>query len=149
MSLTKSTFFAKQEDHLLEKKDWVLIDAAGIPLGKVAVLAANKLRGKDRVDFTANVDTGTFVIVTNAKKVKLSGAKLDQKIYYRHSGYIGHLKSFTAREMLEKDPTEVIRLAVARMLPKNRLASRFLTKLKIYPTSEHRHEAQKPLEIKV
>lgn len=132
----------------IEKK-WYVVDASNKILGRLATQLAIRLRGKHRPDFTPHLDTGDFIIVINAEKVKLTGQKLDQKMYYRHSGYLGGLKSVNARTMLEKKPEEVIRLAVKRMLPKNKLARHQLKKLKIYRGSEHPHEAQmpEPLEI--
>jgi large subunit ribosomal protein L13 len=130
-------------------RDWYLVDAEGQTLGRLATRIADTLRGKNKPQYTPHVDTGDFVIVVNAEKVAVTGQKLDQKRYYRHSGYPGGLRSRTLREQLERRPTEVIRSAVKGMLPKNRLAARQLTKLKIYAGPEHPHEAQspKPLEL--
>jgi large subunit ribosomal protein L13 len=125
-------------------RDWYLVDADGQTLGRLATVIADTLRGKRKPQFTAHVDTGDFVVVVNADKVQVTGAKLDQKRYYRHSGYPGGLKSRTLRDQLERRPTEVLRLAVRGMLPKNRLARRQLTKLKIYAGPEHPHAAQNP-----
>ncbi len=132
----------------IEKK-WYVVDATDKVLGRLATQIALRLRGKHRPDFTPHLDTGDFIIVINAEKVRLTGRKLDQKMYYKHSGYLGGLKSMTARQMLEKKPEEVIRLAVRRMLPKNKLARHQLKKLKVYRGGEHPHEAQtpEPLEI--
>lgn len=132
----------------IEKK-WYVVDATDKVLGRLATQIALRLRGKHRPDFTPHLDTGDFIIVINAEKVRLTGRKLDQKMYHKHSGYLGGLKSMTARQMLEKKPEEVIRLAVRRMLPKNKLARHQLKKLKVYRGSEHPHEAQtpEPLEI--
>ncbi len=132
----------------IEKK-WYVVDATDKVLGRLATQIALRLRGKHRPDFTPHLDTGDFIIVINAEKVRLTGRKLDQKMYHKHSGYLGGLKSMTARQMLEKKPEEVIRLAVRRMLPKNKLARNQLKKLKVYRGSEHPHEAQtpEPLEI--
>ena len=132
----------------IEKK-WYVVDASNKVLGRLASQIAIRLRGKHRPDYTPHLDTGDFIIVINADKVRLTGRKLDQKMYYRHSGYLGGLKSMTAKQMLEKKPEEVIRLAVKRMLPKNKLARHQLKKLKIYRGSEHPHQAQmpEPLEI--
>ena len=136
----------KVED--IEKK-WYVVDASNKVLGRLASQIAIRLRGKHKPDFTPHLDTGDFIIVINAEKVKLTGRKLDQKMYYRHSGYLGGLKSMTAKQMLEKKPEEVIRLAVKRMLPKNKLARHQLKKLKVYRGAEHPHQAQmpEPLEI--
>ena len=130
-------------------REWYLVDAEGKTLGRLATQIADTLRGKRKPQFTPHVDTGDFVIVVNAEKITVTGNKLDQKRYYRHSGYPGGLRSRTLREQLDRRPTEVIRTAVKGMLPKNRLAAKQLTKLKIYAGPEHPHEAQapKPLEL--
>jgi large subunit ribosomal protein L13 len=129
-------------------RDWYLVDAEGKTLGRLATQIADTLRGKRKPQYTPHVDTGDFVIVVNAEKIHVSGNKLDQKRYYRHSGYPGGLRSRTLREQLDRRPTEVLRVAVKGMLPKNRLARQQITKLKIYAGPEHPHEAQnpKPLE---
>jgi large subunit ribosomal protein L13 len=130
-------------------REWYLVDAEGKTLGRLATQIADTLRGKRKPQFTPHVDTGDFVIVVNAEKIQVTGNKLDQKRYYRHSGYPGGLRSRTLREQLDRRPTEVIRVAVKGMLPKNRLARQQITKLKIYAGPEHPHEAQnpKPLEF--
>jgi large subunit ribosomal protein L13 len=129
-------------------REWYLVDAEGKTLGRLATQIADTLRGKRKPQFTPHVDTGDFVIVVNADKIQVTGNKLDQKRYYRHSGYPGGLRSRTLREQLERRPTEVLRVAVKGMLPKNRLARQQITKLKIYAGPDHPHEAQnpKPLE---
>jgi large subunit ribosomal protein L13 len=129
-------------------REWYLVDAEGKTLGRLATQIADTLRGKRKPQYTPHVDTGDFVIVVNAEKIQVTGNKLDQKRYYRHSGYPGGLRSRTLREQLERRPTEVLRVAVKGMLPKNRLARQQITKLKIYSGPEHPHEAQnpKPLE---
>ncbi len=132
----------------IEKK-WYVVDATDKVLGRLATQIALRLRGKHRPDFTPHLDTGDFIIVINAEKVRLTGSKLDQKMYHKHSGYLGGLKSMTARQMLEKKPEEVIRLAVRRMLPKNKLARHQLKKLKVYRGSEHPHEAQTPEALEI
>ncbi|HEX6702151.1 MAG TPA: 50S ribosomal protein L13 [Gaiellaceae bacterium] len=130
-------------------RDWYLVDADGKTLGRLATQIADTLRGKGKPQYTPHVDTGDFVVVVNAEKITVTGQKLDQKRYYRHSGYPGGIRSRTLREQLERRPTEVLRKAVKGMLPRNRLARRQLTKLKIYAGPEHPHEAQapKPLEV--
>ena len=130
------------------QRDWYVVDAEGKTLGRLATQIADTLRGKRKPQFTPHVDTGDFVIVVNAEKIQVTGNKLDQKRYYRHSGYPGGLRSRTLREQLDRRPTEVLRVAVKGMLPKNRLARQQITKLKIYAGPEHPHEAQnpKPLE---
>ena len=129
-------------------REWYLVDAEGKTLGRLATQIADTLRGKRKAQYTPHVDTGDFVIVVNAEKIQVTGNKLDQKRYYRHSGYPGGLRSRTLREQLDRRPTEVLRVAVKGMLPKNRLARQQITKLKIYAGPEHPHEAQnpKPLE---
>ncbi len=133
------------------QKKWFVVDASGKVLGRLATQLATRLRGKHRPDFTPHLDTGDFIIVINAEKVKLTGNKLDKKMYHRHSGYLGGLKSINARTMLEKKPEEVIRLAVKRMMPKNKLARQQMKKLKIYRGAAHPHQAQmpEPLEISI
>ena len=129
-------------------REWYLVDAEGKTLGRLATQIADTLRGKRKPQYTPHIDTGDFVVVVNAEKIQVTGNKLDQKRYYRHSGYPGGLRSRTLREQLERRPTEVLRVAVKGMLPKNRLARQQITKLKIYAGPEHPHEAQnpKPLE---
>ena len=126
------------------ERRWYVVDADGQTLGRLATQIADTLRGKNKAQYTPHVDTGDFVVVVNAEKVVVTGNKLDQKRYYRHSGYPGGLRSRTLAEQLERRPTEVLRKAVKGMLPKNRLASRQITKLKIYAGPEHPHEAQSP-----
>ena len=129
-------------------REWYLVDAEGKTLGRLATQIADTLRGKRKPQYTPHVDTGDFVIVVNSARIRVTGNKLDQKRYYRHSGYPGGLRSRTLREQLDRRPTEVLRVAVKGMLPKNRLARQQITKLKIYAGPEHPHEAQnpKPLE---
>jgi large subunit ribosomal protein L13 len=126
------------------ERRWYLVDAEGQTLGRLATRVADTLRGKRKPEYTPHVDTGDFVVVVNAAKVAVTGKKLDQKLYYRHSGYPGGLRARPLRDELERRPTEVIRKAVKGMLPRNRLARQQLTKLKVYPGAEHPHEAQKP-----
>jgi large subunit ribosomal protein L13 len=125
-------------------REWYLVDADGQTLGRLATRIADTLRGKRKPQYTPHVDTGDFVVVVNAEKIAVTGNKLDQKRYYRHSGYPGGLRSRTLRDQLDRRPTEVLRVAVRGMLPKNRLARRQLTKLKIYAGPEHPHAAQNP-----
>jgi large subunit ribosomal protein L13 len=131
-------------------RDWYVVDADGKTLGRMATRIATVLRGKHKAEFTPHVDAGDFVVVVNADKVKLTGNKLDQKMYSRHSGYPSGLKLKPAKEMLAEKPEEMIRQAVWGMLPKNRLNRQILKKLKVYTGPEHPHVAQqpKPLEIK-
>jgi len=135
------TWTAKPNE--LERR-WYVIDADGQNLGRLATRIADTLRGKRKPQYTPHVDTGDFVVVVNAEKVAVTGKKLEQKLYYRHSGYPGGLKVRTLAEQLERRPTEVLRKAVKGMLPKNRLASQQISKLKIYAGPEHPHEAQRP-----
>jgi large subunit ribosomal protein L13 len=125
-------------------RDWYVVDAEGQTLGRLATQIADVLRGKRKPQYTPHVDTGDFVVVVNAEKIGVTGAKLDNKLYYRHSGYPGGLKSRTLREQLDRQPAEVLRKAVKGMLPKNRIARQQLGKLKIYAGAEHPHEAQAP-----
>ena len=131
------------------QREWFVVDAEGKTLGRLATQIADTLRGKGKPAYTPHVDTGDFVIVVNAEKIHVTGSKLDTKIYYRHSGYPGGIKQRTLREQLDRRPTEVIRKAVKGMLPKNKLASAQIRKLKIYAGPEHPHAAQapKPLEL--
>ena len=131
------------------ERRWYVVDAEGKNLGRLATQIADTLRGKQKPQYTPHVDTGDFVVVVNAEKITVTGKKLDDKIYYRHSGYPGGLKERTLREQLERRPTEVLRTAVKGMLPKNKLAARQLTKLKIYAGPEHPHEAQSPEPLQV
>lgn len=126
---------------------WFVVDAQDKVLGRLASRIAMVLRGKNKPEFTPHMDTGDFVVVVNAGQVKLTGKKLDQKIYYRHSGYMGGLKETSARQMLKKKPQEVLRHAVRGMLPKNSLGRNQLKKLKIYTGAEHPHEAQQPVPL--
>ena len=130
-------------------REWYLVDAQGKTLGRLATQIADTLRGKRKPQYTPHVDTGDFVVVVNAEKIHVTGNKLDQKRYYRHSGYPGGLRSRTLRDQLERRPTEVLRVAVKGMLPKNRLARQQITKLKIYAGPEHPHEAQAPQPLEV
>jgi large subunit ribosomal protein L13 len=131
------------------ERRWYLVDADGKTLGRLATRIADALRGKDHPQYTPHVDTGAFVVVVNAEKIAVTGKKLDDKRYYRHSGYPGGIRSRTLREELERRPTEVIRKAVKGMLPRNRLARAQLTKLKVYAGPEHPHEAQSPQPLKL
>jgi large subunit ribosomal protein L13 len=141
------TYVANSESR---ERNWLVVDATGLTLGRLATQIADALRGKRKPEYTPHVDTGDFVIVVNAEKISVSGNKRTEKRYYRHSGYPGGIKSRSLEEMLERRPEEVIRLAVKGMLPRNRLARKQLTKLKVYAGPEHPHTAQQPqpLEIK-
>jgi len=140
------TYIPKVED--IEKK-WYLVDAEGKVLGRLASKIARILSGKNKPIYTPHLDVGDFVVVINAEKVRVTGGKEKKKIYYRHSGYPGGLKSWTYEELLKKDPSRIIRKAVQGMLPKNKLGRRMLKKLKVYPGPEHPHQAQKPQKIEL
>jgi large subunit ribosomal protein L13 len=135
------TQFAKKGE--IDRR-WYVIDAKDAVLGRLAVKVATCLRGKNKPVFTPNVDTGDFVIVVNAEKVRLTGKKITDKVYYHHSGYIGGIKAETAKELLEKKPEQIIEKAVWGMLPKNRLGRTMIKKLKVYKGAEHPHKAQAP-----
>ncbi|MGH3053242.1 MAG: 50S ribosomal protein L13 [Gaiellaceae bacterium] len=135
------TWTAKKDD--VERR-WYVVDAEGQTLGRLATRIADTLRGKRKPEYTPHMDTGDFVVVVNAEKIAVTGKKLDDKIYYRHSGYPGGLRERTLGEQLARRPTEVIRKAVKGMLPRNRLARQQLTKLKVYAGPEHPHGPQNP-----
>lgn len=139
--MKNTTYSAKRSDN---PEKWYVVDAEGAVLGRLATQIASRLRGKHNPMFTPHVDTGDWVIVVNADKVTLTGRKWDQKSYHRHSGYIGGLKSITARKLKEKRPEDLIRFAVKGMLPKNRLGRKLFKKLKVYSGPEHPHAAQQP-----
>jgi large subunit ribosomal protein L13 len=126
------------------ERSWYVVDATGKTLGRLATQIADALRGKRKPQYTPHIDVGDFVVVVNAERIHVSGNKRNDKMYYRHSGYPGGLKSRTLNDMLERRPEEVIRLAVKGMMPRNRLARKQITKLKIYAGPEHPHAAQKP-----
>jgi large subunit ribosomal protein L13 len=140
------TFVAKEKE--IDKK-WYLVDAKDKVLGRLATQIAMRLRGKHKPIFTPHADTGDFVVVINADKVTLSGRKWANKIYYRHSGYIGGLKQISAKKLHEKKPGDILRFAVRGMLPKNSLGRRQLKKLKIYTGADHPHEAQQPEKLEI
>jgi large subunit ribosomal protein L13 len=131
------------------ERNWYVVDATGLTLGRLATQIADALRGKRKPEYTPHVDTGDFVIVVNAEKISVTGNKRAEKRYYRHSGYPGGIKSRTLEEMLDRRPEEVIRRAVKGMLPRNRLARRQITKLKVYAGPEHPHAAQKPETLEI
>jgi len=135
------TYSAKPTE--VERK-WYLVDASGCILGRLASFVATRLRGKHKPIYTPHVDTGDHIIVINANKVALTGKKWNEKFYYRHSGYVGGLKSMTAKQLLQKRPEDLVIHAVRGMLPKNRLGRNMLTKLKVYAGPEHPHVAQQP-----
>jgi len=131
------------------KRDWFVIDATNKTLGRLCTELAHRLRGKHKPIFTPHVDTGDYLVVINAEKIAVTGNKLEEKMYYKHSGYPGGLRERTLREQLDRQPTEVLRKAVKGMLPRNKLGRAQLTKLKIYAGPEHPHEAQAPTTLEV
>ena len=138
------TYSPKPEDI---KRDWYVVDAQDKILGRLATRIATKLRGKDKPEFAPHMDMGDFVVVVNAEQIKVTGDKLEQKKYYYHTGYPGGIKETSLESMLQKKPEEVIRKAVGRMLPKNKLGRKLLKKLKVYSGPEHPHAAQQPKAI--
>ncbi len=140
------TYVATPENR---RRDWYVVDADGRTLGRLATQIANALRGKRKPEYTPHCDVGDFIVVVNAEKVAVSGDKRKSKLYRRHSGYPGGLRTRTLGEMLERQPEEVIRRAVKGMLPRNRLARQQLTKLKVYAGPEHPHSAQQPMAMEV
>ena len=140
------TYSAKPTE--VERK-WYLVDASGCILGRLASFVATRLRGKHKPIYTPHVDTGDHIIVINANKVALTGRKWNEKFYYRHSGYIGGLKSMTAKQLLQRKPENLVTYAVRGMLPKNRLGRKMLTKLKVYAGPEHPHVAQQPERLQL
>jgi large subunit ribosomal protein L13 len=131
------------------ERNWYVVDATGQTLGRLATQIATVLRGKHKPEYTPHIDTGDFVVVTTAEKISVTGNKRAEKLYHRHSGYPGGLRTRTLNDMLERRPEEVIRLAVKGMLPRNRLARKQLTKLKVYAGPEHPHVAQKPQPLEI
>ncbi|MDP2646395.1 MAG: 50S ribosomal protein L13 [Desulfobacterales bacterium] len=144
--MKKYTYSATKSDN---PEKWWLVDADSEILGRLASRIAVRLRGKHNPLFTPHADTGDSVVVINAEKITVTGRKLDQKCYHRHSGYIGGLKTITARKLLEKRPEDLIRFAVKGMLPKNKLGRKLFKKLKVYSGDQHPHEAQKPEIFKI
>lgn len=144
--MKKYTYSARESDN---QNKWYVVDAEGSVLGRLATQVAARLRGKHNPLYTPHVDSGDSIIVINADKVILTGRKWDQKNYYRHSGYMGGLKSITAKKLLEKRPEDLVRFAVKGMLPKNRLGRQIFKKLKVYAGDQHPHEAQQPEVLKL
>lgn len=140
------TFSAKPET---VKRDWFVIDATDKTLGRLSTEIARRLRGKHKPEFTPHVDTGDYIVVVNAEKVAVTGAKLDDKLYHRFTGYVGNLKTMTLRDLLTKHPERVIEIAVKGMLPKNPLGRAMYRKLKVYGGTEHPHTAQQPQALEV
>lgn len=138
------TFSAKPAE---VSRDWYLVDAEGQTLGRLATEVARRLRGKHKPEFTPHVDTGDYIVVINAGKVRVTGNKLKDKVYHHHTGYIGNLKSISLEKLLKKAPEQVIEKAVKGMLPKNSLGRKMFGKLKVYAGSEHNHAAQQPVPL--
>lgn len=148
MKLSEQTRSLSHESALRGRR-WVLIDASERALGRVAARAASVLRGKHRPDFTPNQDAGDFVVIINAAKLKLTGSKLDSKLYHRHTEYPGAVRTITAGRLMKTRPERLLEMAVRGMLPKNRLGRRLFTKLKIYRGADHPHAAQQPQQLKL
>lgn len=140
------TFSAKPE---AVKRDWYVVDAEGKTLGRLATEVASRLRGKHKPEYTPHVDTGDYIVVVNAEKVRVTGRKATDKMYHRHTGYIGGLKSMSFEELIDHKPEMVIELAVKGMLPKNSLGRSMFRKLKVYAGSEHKHAAQQPQQLEI
>jgi large subunit ribosomal protein L13 len=144
--MKKYTYSAKRSDN---KENWCVIDAKDKILGRLASQVAYRIRGKHNPLFTPHVDTGDWIVVINADKIQMTGNKMEQKTYYRHSGYVGGIRSVTAKELMEKNPEELIKRAVKGMLPKNRLGRKLGKKLFVYTGDQHPHAAQKPEAIEI
>ncbi|MGD9125571.1 MAG: 50S ribosomal protein L13 [Desulfarculaceae bacterium] len=140
------TYVAKDTDF---SRDWYVVDATEAVLGRLASQVAMRLRGKHKPIFSPHMDTGDFIVVINADKIKLTGRKWEQKHYYRHSGFIGGLKAVSAKKMLDTKPEQLVRNAVRGMLPKNRLGRKLIKKLKVYSGPDHPHAAQKPQPLEI
>ena len=140
------TYYAKPSE---VQREWLLVDATDMTLGRLASEVAQILRGKNKPTYTPHIDTGDFVVIVNAETIKITGAKATDKVYYRHTGYVGHLKSETFTEAMEKHPTRVIEHAVRGMLPKGTLGTQMYKKLKVYAGPEHPHQAQNPRKIEL
>ncbi len=145
-SHTMSTFTAKPAELT---RDWYLVDATGKTLGRLATEIAHRLRGKHKAEFTPNIDTGDYIVVINAEKVRVTGNKLKDKMYHHHTGYIGSLKSISLEKLLKQTPERVIQKAVKGMLPKNSLGRQMFGKLKVYAGAEHAHQAQQPIPLEI
>ena len=140
------TFSAKPAE---VRHDWYLVDASGKTLGRLASEIARRLRGKHKPEYTPHVDTGDYIVVVNAEKVRVTGTKLKDKIYHRHTGYIGNLKSETLEHLLQRAPERVIERAVKGMLPRNRLGRKMFSKLRVFAGPDHKHEAQQPIPLEI
>jgi large subunit ribosomal protein L13 len=131
------------------RRDWYVVDADGKTLGRLATEIARRLRGKHKPEYTPHVDTGDYIVVINAEKIRVTGNKLQQKMYHHHTGYIGNLKSITLEKQLQKAPERVIETAVRGMMPKNKLGRAMFKKLRVYAGSEHQHTAQQPIALDI
>jgi len=141
-----NTFSAKPAE---VRRDWFVVDATGKTLGRLSTEIAHRLRGKHKPEYTPHVDTGDYIVVVNAEKIRVTGNKLKDKMYHHHTGYIGNLKSMSLGTMLEQHPERVLINAVKGMLPKNKLGAAMLKKLKVYPGAEHQHTAQQPQPLEI
>lgn len=146
MNAIMKTFSAKPHE---VRREWLLVDAAGKNLGRLSSEIAKRLRGKHKPEFTPHVDTGDYIVVINADKIAVTGRKMSEKMYHRHTGYIGNLKSISLQEQLEKHPERVIQASVKGMLPKNALGRAMFKKLKVYAGEQHPHAAQQPRAIEL
>lgn len=140
------TFSAKPAE---VKRDWYVIDAANKTLGRLSTEVARRLRGKHKAEYTPHVDTGDYIVIVNAEKIRVTGNKMKDKMYYHHTGYIGHMKSINLEKLLQKAPAQVIETAVKGMLPKNPLGRAMFKKLKVYAGPEHQHAAQQPKALEI
>ena len=140
------TFSAKPAE---VRRDWYVVDASGKTLGRLATELARRLKGKHKPEFTPHVDTGDYLVVINAAQVRVTGKKMSDKVYYHHTGYIGHMKSETLAKRLERAPEQVITEAVKGMLPRNSLGRQMMKKLRVFPGAEHTHEAQQPQPLDI
>ena len=140
------TFSAKNEE---VERDWYLVDATGKTLGRLATDIASRLRGKHKVEYTPHVDTGDYIVVINADKIRVTGNKLKDKMYHRYTGYIGNLKSMPLEKLLKEKPERVLQLAVKGMLPRNPLGRKVFSKLKVFAGAQHDHEAQQPIPLEI
>lgn len=140
------TFSAKAET---VKRDWFIVDATDKTLGRLASEIARRLRGKHKTEYTPHVDTGDYIVVINAEKVRVTGRKMSDKVYYHHTGYIGNMKSITLQKMLKEKPTRALETAVKGMMPKNPLGRAMFKKLKVYAGSDHKHTAQQPQALEI
>ncbi|HEX2140276.1 MAG TPA: 50S ribosomal protein L13 [Woeseiaceae bacterium] len=140
------TFSAKPQD---VKQDWYLIDASGQTLGRLSTEIARRLRGKHKPEYTPHVDTGDYIVVVNAEKIRVSGNKMKDKMYYRHTGYIGNLKSTSLEKLLNESPERALQFAVKGMLPRNPLGRKMYSKLRVFAGPKHTHEAQQPIPLQI